>query len=106
MALIDDGKVIIEVGLNEMPSKQENPDVPYGWQEVARDTVECAAAGAGIVHFHARYDDGTQAKTDDEIYRRGDGHDRRVIGHPDLPHLLPPWAATYGKQPSSPTTGR
>jgi 3-keto-5-aminohexanoate cleavage enzyme len=69
VTLIDDGKVVIEVGLNEMASKHDNPHVPYSWQEVARDTVACAEAGAGMVHFHARYDDGAQAKTDDGIYR-------------------------------------
>ena len=70
MALIDEGKVLIEVGLNEMASKHENPNVPYGWQEVALDAVACAEVGAGMIHFHARYDDGRQAKTDDGIYRR------------------------------------
>ena len=68
--LIDEGRVLIEVGLNEVATKSENPNVPYGPDEVATDIVACAAAGAAVVHFHARTDDGAQAKTDDGIYRR------------------------------------
>ncbi len=63
------GKVIIEVGLNEMATKAENPNVPYGPDEVAPDAIRCARAGAAIIHFHARHEDGSQAKTDDGIYR-------------------------------------
>src|SRR5687768_12890819 len=70
MTLIAEGKVIIEVGLNETAPKSANPHVPYGPEEVAEDAVRCAEAGAALVHFHARYDDGSQAKTDDNVYRR------------------------------------
>lgn len=60
MGLADDGRLIIEVGLNEFTSKDQNPHVPYGPDEVADDAVACAAAGAAVVHFHARADDGAQ----------------------------------------------
>lgn len=70
MTLVADGKVIIEVGLNEMASKAENPHVPYGPEEVVPDAVGCARAGASIVHFHARNADGSQAETDDGLYRK------------------------------------
>jgi uncharacterized protein (DUF849 family) len=75
MRLAEQGKIIIKVGCNEFARKEENPNVPYTPEEVAADAVECAAAGAAIVHFHSRYADGRQAIEDDSnganIYRRG-----------------------------------
>ncbi len=65
----DQGKVYLEVGVNEVVSKEDNPNVPYGAEEVARDVVECIRHGATVVHFHARYDDGIQAWADDEVSR-------------------------------------
>jgi len=70
MSLADDGRIIIEVGLNESTSKHDNPHVGYGPEEVAADAASCAAAGAALGHFHARLDDGTQSWADAEIYRR------------------------------------
>ena len=46
--------LIIEVAINELASKQDNPNVPYSLDEVVNDAVACARAGAAIVHFHAR----------------------------------------------------
>jgi 3-keto-5-aminohexanoate cleavage enzyme len=71
VTLRDEGKILITVGLNEVASKADNPNVPYGPEEVARSAIECAAAGACGIHFHARFDDGRQDKTGDDIYRRG-----------------------------------
>jgi 3-keto-5-aminohexanoate cleavage enzyme len=70
MTLADDGRIIIEVGLNESASKHDNPHIAYGAAEVAADAVACAAAGAALGHFHARLDDGTQSWADADIYRR------------------------------------
>lgn len=70
MTLADRGRVIIEVGLNETASKDRNPNIPYGPEEVAAAAVEAARAGASIVHFHARHDDGSQAWNDADVYRR------------------------------------
>jgi 3-keto-5-aminohexanoate cleavage enzyme len=47
-------KLIIEAAINEVADKAQNPNVPYGPEEVARDAIACAKAGAAIVHFHAR----------------------------------------------------
>jgi len=69
MSFRDDGKVYLEVGVNEDVSKDENPNVPYGAEETARDVVECIQRGATAVQFHARYDDGRQAWADDEVSR-------------------------------------
>jgi uncharacterized protein (DUF849 family) len=70
MTLADDGRIIIEVGLNESASKQDNAHVGYGPEEVAADAAACAAAGAALGHFHARLDDGTQCWSGADIYRR------------------------------------
>lgn len=69
MSLRDDGKVYLEVGVNEVVGKEDNPNVPYGAAEVARDVVDCIRRGATVVHFHARYDNGIQAWVDDEVSR-------------------------------------
>src|SRR5215471_5620210 len=47
-------KVIIEAAINEQSSKADNPNVPVSAEECAIDALACAAAGAAIVHFHAR----------------------------------------------------
>jgi len=47
-------KLIIEAAINEQSSKDVNPNVPYSAEECAADALRCAAAGASIVHFHAR----------------------------------------------------
>lgn len=47
-------KVIIEAAINEQSSKAQNPHVPVSAEECAADALACAAAGAAIVHFHAR----------------------------------------------------
>jgi uncharacterized protein (DUF849 family)/ferredoxin len=69
MSFRDDDRVYLEVGLNEDVSKDENPNVPYGAEETARDVVDCIHHGASVIHYHARYDDGRQAATDDEVSR-------------------------------------
>lgn len=39
-------------------TKQQNPAVPYTPEELARDAVACAKAGAAIIHIHVRDDEG------------------------------------------------
>ena len=52
-------KLIIEARINEyMLREQGNVNVPYTPEEIAADAVACRAAGAAIVHFHARKPDG------------------------------------------------
>src|SRR3954465_10251161 len=70
MGLADEGKVIVEVGQNELTTKAQNRNVPYGAEEVAADAAACAEAGAAVVHFHARDDDGEQDWSGAERYRR------------------------------------
>ncbi len=47
-------KLIIEAALNELMSKQQNRNVPYGPDEVAPDVKACVDAGMSYLHFHAR----------------------------------------------------
>lgn len=46
--------LIIEAAQNELMEKAANPHVPYGPEEVAADAAACVAAGASMLHFHAR----------------------------------------------------
>lgn len=74
--------VMIEVGLNEAAERSQVPHVPYSPAEIADDIVACAAAGASIIHFHARdAETGAQRLDDTALYReamaavRGAGSD-------------------------------
>jgi uncharacterized protein (DUF849 family) len=70
VGLADEGTVIVEVGQNEFTTKAQNPNVPYGPEEVAADAVACAAAGAAVVHFHARDGGGEQDWSGTARYRQ------------------------------------
>ena len=50
--------LIIECSLNEQVTKDQNPHVPIAKEELVEDALASAAAGASILHFHAR-DTGT-----------------------------------------------
>jgi uncharacterized protein (DUF849 family) len=63
------GKLIVNLCPTGMvPSKADNPAVPISPEEIAADCVRCCAAGASIVHLHARDDDGSPSFRAD-IYR-------------------------------------
>ena len=84
MGLFDEGKVVIRVGVNEMQPKSINPRVRYGPEEVAAEAIECARAGAAIIHFHSRTDDGAQRSTTTAMVPAlspRDGADRARIRH-------------------------
>jgi uncharacterized protein (DUF849 family) len=49
---------VIVVNPNENMPRQPNPHVPFTPGEIADDVAACAAAGASVVHFHARTPDG------------------------------------------------
>ena len=46
--------VIIEAAINGVTAPERNPAVPRSPAEIAADAVRCLAAGAAIVHSHAR----------------------------------------------------
>ncbi|MEM8552950.1 MAG: 3-keto-5-aminohexanoate cleavage protein [Pseudomonadota bacterium] len=52
-------KVIIEARVNELAPRKENPNVPFLPHEIAADAKACFEAGASIVHFHGRAEDGS-----------------------------------------------
>jgi 3-keto-5-aminohexanoate cleavage enzyme len=49
-----DGTVVIEVRCNEYTMRDRNPHVPWSPEEIAADAAACRAAGASVVHYHAR----------------------------------------------------
>lgn len=57
-------KLIIDARLNEYTFRDPNPNVPYSPEEIAADAEACVAAGASIVHYHAR-EPGTGAPSND-----------------------------------------
>lgn len=61
-------KLIIEVRANEYMMRDVNPNVPWTPDELARDAEATRAAGASMLHFHARNADGSPAH-DYEVYR-------------------------------------
>lgn len=62
--------MMIEAAINENSTKMQNPSVPYSVDEVVSDAVACAAAGASIIHFHARSPKtGKQMWTNTSFYR-------------------------------------
>ena len=63
-------QLLVEVGLNEAVSRSEHPSIPITPTEIADDILECADAGASIVHFHARDpDSGEQRYGSTDLYR-------------------------------------
>jgi len=79
-------KLIIEVRVNEYMMRDVNPNVPWTADDLARDAAAVQAAGASILHFHARRTDGSPAH-DYEAYRdaiRAIRNASSLIVHPTL----------------------
>lgn len=80
-------KLIIEARVNEhMRREAGNRHVPYSPEEITADALACRAAGASILHFHARQPNGrpdhaheSYAATVSAIRRQSD-----VLVHPTL----------------------
>lgn len=53
--------ILIVAALNGLRSRLECPNVPYSSDEIAAEAKRAVDAGAGIVHLHARKDDGSPA---------------------------------------------
>lgn len=49
---MDTAPVVIEVAINGLRTKAENPNVPVSPDEIAADALACFDAGAAIVHNH------------------------------------------------------
>ena len=66
-------KMIIEARVNEYAMRDDNLHVPWTAPEIADAAARCRDAGASILHFHARADDGSPLQTFEknaEIIRR------------------------------------
>ena len=51
-------KIIIEVRVNELAPRDENPNVPFLPSEIIRDAKACYDEGASILHYHGRTAEG------------------------------------------------
>lgn len=52
-------ELVVSVALTgAWPTKKDNPSLPITKEEIARDVIACAKAGASIVHIHARDNEG------------------------------------------------
>jgi len=60
-------KLIIMARVNEYMSRGVNKHVPFTPDEIAQTAAECEAAGASIIHFHAREPDGSPSY-DPKVY--------------------------------------
>ncbi len=86
--------LIIECSLNEQVTKEQNSHVPISKDELVADALASAAAGASILHFHARDEEtGDLLHPGTEFYRDVMREIRRT--NPDV--LLYP---TYGASPT------
>ena len=64
-------QILIKACLNGARGREDNPNVPWTPREVADEAVRAWEAGAAIVHFHARHDDG-RPSYDAEWYDEAD----------------------------------
>lgn len=63
-------KLIISAALTgSWPTKAQNPNLPVTEEEIARAALDCAAAGAAIVHVHVR-DENARVTCDSARYAR------------------------------------
>jgi 3-oxoadipate:acetyl-CoA acetyltransferase len=59
VSVVEPQPLIVNAALTGMvPTKADNPNVPVTPAEIAADAERCHAAGAAIVHVHARDDEG------------------------------------------------
>lgn len=87
----DESPLIIEVRCNEAAERGDNPALPYGPREVVEELRAAFEAGASILHWHAREDDGTERAGDVDLQRAViEGvreHTADAILHPTLGFL-------------------
>jgi uncharacterized protein (DUF849 family) len=84
--------LVIEARLNEWALRDRNPHVPWSPEDIARDAEACWRAGASIVHFHVRRDDGSPAH-EPELYARAIALIRErcdILVHPTIAGVVTP----------------
>lgn len=83
----DGTPLIIEVRCNESAERGDNPALPYGPREVIEEGLLAGEAGASILHWHARENDGTENANDAALYREvieGVREETDLLLHPTL----------------------
>ena len=65
----DETPVIIEVRCNEAAERGDNPALPYGPGEVVEELLAAFDAGASLLHWHARDDEGVEHADDVALQR-------------------------------------
>ncbi|AJA49216.1 3-keto-5-aminohexanoate cleavage enzyme [Clostridium pasteurianum DSM 525 = ATCC 6013] len=50
-------------------TKEQNPDIPYSVEEIAREAESAYKAGASIIHLHVREEDGTPTQ-DIKVFKK------------------------------------
>ena len=94
--------MIINVALTgAVPSKLDNAEVPLSPEEIAQDAIDCADAGAAVVHVHVRDEEGKPVHRRD-LYERTFGAIRQA--RPDL-ILCATTSSRVGAEFSSRTMG-
>lgn len=67
---MEEHKTWLEVALNGAWGRGRQPRIPLSVDEIVREGIACAKAGASIIHLHA-YDEGTGRQVNDaDTYRR------------------------------------
>jgi 3-keto-5-aminohexanoate cleavage enzyme len=75
------GKTIITAALTGViTTRRQSPAIPYTPEEIAEEARRSVAAGAAIVHIHARQDDGRPAYDVDTYHRIQEAVRRRCPG--------------------------
>ena len=54
-----DTPVWIEVRCNEYAMRDASPHIPFAPEEIAADAAACRDAGAAVLHYHGRNEDGS-----------------------------------------------
>lgn len=79
-------KLILEARINEFTMRDPNPHVPWSVDEIVDTALACHAAGAAIIHFHARGPNGEPSNSY-ETYHEAVSRIKRqcdVMIHPTL----------------------
>lgn len=81
-------KVVITAALvGNGTTKDKCPSVPYTAEEIARDAVACAKAGAAIIHIHVREADG-KASMDTDLFAAAHAAAREALNKEGLDAVL------------------
>ena len=87
---MSEGKTWLEVSLNGPWGRGRAPRIPVTVDEIVREGIACAKAGAAIIHVHAYDEASGKPKEDVEIYTRiitGIRNSCEAIVYPTIPIL-------------------